>query len=420
MPSKLRTLFILREVPYPVRGGSSLRSWQLINLMARRGTVALFSACNWTPKNQTLPLIEWWCHCNVEEQRSAWERFNRHFWWLFPKRHHSADWNYSVQAAQALAQLLRDFKPDLVILEQAWMYPYLKVVRSYPCQIIVDNQNVEAHLHQQLGPESQPDQSRLKARLKYQLEQNHLKRLERAFCRAGDQVWVCSPEDASLVRQWYGQELQPKVIPNGIDVSYYDEVWQGKIPSLPALGDKRHNLLFLGQLSYPPNQEAVDILLDRLYPALKVRYPDCRLLLIGRTPTVKMLTAAAQDANIIVSGMVADVRPYLASASVQVVPLISGGGTRLKILEALAAGCPVISTQKGAEGLSLSAPFPLILADRDEEILAAIAELWDNPILAENLARLGYEWAKTYYDWSAIDPAITAAIAELSISVVSE
>jgi glycosyltransferase involved in cell wall biosynthesis len=133
-----------------------------------------------------------------------------------------------------------------------------------------------------------------------------------------------------------------------------------------------------------------------------------------------MLTAAAQDANIIVSGMVADVRPYLASASVQVVPLISGGGTRLKILEALAAGCPVVSTHKGAEGLSLSAPFPLILADRDEDIVAAIAELWDNPILAENLARLGYEWAKTYYDWSAIDPAITAAIAELSISVVSE
>lgn len=103
-------------------------------------------------------------------------------------------------------------------------------------------------------------------------------------------------------------------------------------------------------MSYAPNTIAAGLLIDHIYPVLKAMHPECRLLLVGRVPTAKMLKAADQDADIVVTGSVPDVRPYLAAASIMVVPLQQGGGTRLKILEAFASGCLLLALLKGLRG----------------------------------------------------------------------
>jgi glycosyltransferase involved in cell wall biosynthesis len=409
MKPNLRTLFITKEVPYPPKGGVSLRNWQDINILMKHGSVAVFTASNWNPKETSLPGVAIWKHCNVEQQRSGREKLNRRLWWLYPHRHPDADWAYSNSAAQELDKFMTEFKPNMVILSEVWLYPYLKVVKRHPCKIIFDNHNVEASLWEQNLRGVQGLKSRLKAKLLI----SHLKGIEGNFSRQADQVWVCSDGDALLTQQLYGQVSPLYTIPNGINVAQYDDVRSGKLSPPNGLEKTSRNIIFLGQLSYPPNKIAAELLIKQIYPQLKAFYPDCRLLLVGRNPTPLLLDATKNDVGIIVTGSVPDVRPYLAAASLMVVPLRQGGGTRLKILEAFAAGCPVVSTAKGAEGLKARDGEHLLIRDTVEEIVNGVVQLWSEVELGDKLARSAYELVQTEYSWEAVGQRVEKALVAL-------
>ena len=170
----MKTLFISREVPYPVSGGVALRNWQNINALIKQGPVALFTASNWTPKQTTLPGITRWHHSNVELQRTNLENLERRLWWAHPNRHPDADWAYSHQAAQELDELLRDFQPDIVIFEEVWLHRYLSIVKKYCSNIIFDNHNVEYALAQQ----NLKSLCGFKGNIKKRLLLNHTKNIE--------------------------------------------------------------------------------------------------------------------------------------------------------------------------------------------------------------------------------------------------
>jgi glycosyltransferase involved in cell wall biosynthesis len=405
----LRTLFITKEVPYPPRGGVSLRNWQNMTILMKFGPVAVFSASNWSPKKTSLPGVTIWQHCNVEQQRSSWENLNRRLWWLDPSRHPDADWAYSNDAAQELDQLLIEFKPDLVVFEEVWLYPYIGVVKKHQCRIIFDNLNVEASLWKQ----NYRSVKGLKSQIKAKILISHLEVIEGDFSRQVDQVWVCSEEDKKLTEQLYGKVAPTYVVPNGINVAHYDEVRLGECKPPNGWEDPSRNLLFLGQMSYPPNTVAANLLIEEIYPRLKEMYPDCRLLLVGRVPTPAMLDAAKRDSDIIVTGSVPDVRPYLAATRVMLVPLRQGGGTRFKILEAFAAGCPVVSTSKGAEGLKVKDGKQLLIRDSVEEIVAGVCQLWSDLKLGKKLADAAYEVVKAEYSWEAVGRRVEKAMLAL-------
>ena len=143
-------------------------------------------------------------------------------------------------------------------------------------------------------------------------------------------------------------------IPNGADPDYYQT-------GSPVVPRSANTLLYLGRFSYQPNAEAAAILLNQIYPLLSAA--SCRLLLVGCDPTEEMQRAAQIDPQIIVTGQVEDIRPYLATATVMAVPLQKGSGTRLKLIEAFAAKCPVVSTAKGAEGLDVEDGKHLLLRE---------------------------------------------------------
>lgn len=407
----LKTLFIVRNPPYPAIGGLSLRIWQNINIMARFGSVAVFSACRWQPTQLSMPKVDLWSHYNIDRPRSLLERLQRKIWWLRPLGHPDADWAYADSAAQELDQLLTRFQPDLVIFEEVWMYPYLAIVKQHPCRTILVEHNVEAPLFAEKFQSSQT----LRTRLKVSRQLPQLKAIERNFTRQVDQVWACSQRDANLLEELYGKTAPIAVIPNGVNVVSYESARRREVEIPQPLETVQQSILFLGQLSYSPNVAAVDWLLESIYPKLRQKYPDCRLLLVGHSPTERMQTAAKQDSNIIVTGKVADVRPYLSAASLMVVPLQQGGGTRLKILEAFAAECPVVSTRKGAEGLDAIANQHLLIADDSESIVAAIEQLWSNPELGEQLVRAAYKLVRDRYSWEAIGQRVEKAIEQLHL-----
>jgi glycosyltransferase involved in cell wall biosynthesis len=312
-----------------------------------------------------------------------------------------------------LKQLIAEFKPDLVIFEQIWLHNYLKVVKDYPCRLILDQHNVEFHLSQQ-GVAAAED---FPSRLKSQLLLSHLRALEGEFCRQVDAVWTCSESDAQLLPEIYGKIAPSYVIPNGLDINYYSAVRLNHANIPPDCQENPHTLVFIGLLSYPPNTEAAELLLQQVYPRLRASYPDCRLLLVGRNPTQKMQEIAAKAPGIVLTGGVADVRPYLAAASVVAVPLRQGGGTRLKILEAFAAGCPVVSTAKGVEGLKVKDGEQLLIRESAEEIAAGVSQIWSDAALSQKIIDSAYELVKAKYSWEAVAQKIEQAVQQVMFPV---
>ncbi|MBH8555589.1 glycosyltransferase [Nostocaceae cyanobacterium CENA357] len=405
----IRTLFITKEVPYPPIGGVSLRTWQNINIMMKFGPIGVFSVSNWSPQNTSLPGVALWKHTNVASQRSNWEKLENRLWWLQSRRHPDANWAYAKTAAEELDAILTKFQPNLVIFEEVWLYPYLNVVKRHQCQIIFDNHNVEASVWQQRH-NSIPD---FKSQLQAKIQLNHLFSIESDFASQASQVWVCSEDDSSLIKQYYKQVAPTQVIPNGINVAHYNSVYSRECLPATGLENTRHNILFLGQLSYSPNTVAAELLIYQIYPRLRKLYPDSRLLLVGRNPTSSMQVAAQRESGIIVTGSIPDVRPYLAAASVMVVPLLQGGGTRLKILEAFAAGCPVVSTTKGVEGIKARDGEHLLIRNEVEELVEGVNQLWLDSSLGNKLANSAYELVQAEYSWEAVNRKIELAVHQL-------
>ena len=378
--------------------------------MSSFGPVGVFTLFRGKPEAQTLPGVELWHHYNtVEQPRSLLEKLRRRLWRLRPHGHPLIDWLYVQVAAQQLEEILNQFQPQLVIFEEMWLYRYLPVVKRYGCPIILDNHNVEA-LRNTAASTAHPS-----AQLSHFLGQLHIKTTERKFIRQADQIWACSDDDIQWLQTLYRPKSSTHAIPNTVDVAEYDQVRSSRnIPS-PGSATCSHQLLFLGQFAYSPNAVAAELLISEIYPRLQASYPNCRLLLVGTSPTPAMQAAAECNPNIVVTGEVPDVRPYLAAADVMVVPLRQGSGTRLKIIEAFAAGCPVVSTAKGAEGLKAVDGEHLLIRETVDGIAQAVMQLWSDPKQAQRLAQAAFELVQTQYSWRISSQRIAQAVQKLFV-----
>lgn len=407
MTDSFRTLFITQQVPYPPMGGGALRNWQNINIMGKYGEVAVFSVSTWTPKRTSVPGVTIWKHYNVAQQRTTLEQIERRLWWLRPHGYPGVDWCYSYEAARKLDELLREFKPDVVIFSEVWPYRYLPIVQGHSCRKILDEHNIEVDNFVQKY--SNAKNVREKIKFKRQLPQ--MKSIEQSFINQMDQVWVCSEEDTHLLGQWFGETKPSYVVPNGLNLGDYESLYQNKINNNQTTENR--TIIFLGQLSYFPNTVAVERLLREIYPKIQTMYPDCRLLLVGSNPTQFMLDAASLDSSITITNWVADVKPYLGEASVMIVPLLQGGGTRFKILEAFAAGCPVVSTSKGCEGIDVTSGEHLLIRDSVEDMVQGISQIWSDASLSQKLIQRGHDLFKESYSWEAVSQRVDKAITTL-------
>jgi glycosyltransferase involved in cell wall biosynthesis len=182
-------------------------------------------------------------------------------------------------------------------------------------------------------------------------------------------------------------------IHNGVDAEFFRETAQA--------GTERERILFVGQMSYHANIEAAIWFTRRLWPSIRGRFPRWRFTIVGADPAPSVLALESEPA-VEVTGTVADIRPYYREALAAVVPLRTGGGTRLKILEAMAAGVPVVSTSQGAEGMELRPGQHFLAVDRDEDWLPALEALASQDSTRARLVEAGLQLARTHYDWEVI------------------
>lgn len=217
-------------------------------------------------------------------------------------------------------------------------------------------------------------------------------RFERRLFSSLDRLVLVSEADQQLAIEDFSAS-SCSVVDNGVDIEYFSSVERR-----PA----GQRILFLGSLDWRPNQDAVRWLLEEIFPALRRVAPAAELSLVGRRPPSWMQSKADQIEGVTVHADVPDVRPYMAQSAVMVIPLRVGGGTRLKMLEAAAAGVPVVSTTIGAEGLSLERGLHYLAADGAPELVAKLHQALAAPDSLRALAESARRHVAQHYDWSSL------------------
>ena len=234
-----------------------------------------------------------------------------------------------------------------------------------------------------------------------ELEWRKTRRYEaRACARASLTVAVSEPDRAML------SDLAPAArihaVPTGVDTSYFTPTAAPEIP---------HRLVFTGSMDWYPNEDAVLQFIDAVLPGIRRAVPDVSLTVVGRSPSAR-LRAAAKAADVRVTGTVADVRPHVAEAAVCVVPLRVGGGTRLKIFEALSMGKAIVSTTVGAEGLPLVPGEHYLRADDPADFAHAVVALLRDPARRRQLGVAGRDLVEARYGWAMVTRAFENRIEE--------
>jgi glycosyltransferase involved in cell wall biosynthesis len=300
-----------------------------------------------------------------------------------------------------LDEELRRDQPDMIYLDHLDSAVFIRQLQGIP--VVVDLHNVYSLLvrreaHDRGGLIGL--YLRREARLLGQAE-------ERIACQA-DLLFSVSDQEAEHFRSLGARAIA--VVPNGVDCSAYDTLPLGRPNGTPRI-------LYVGTMSWTPNASAARFLATEVLPRVQARLPAAELCLIGKDPPPD-LAALNGRAGIRVTGGVPSMLPYLRDAHVLAVPLQAGGGTRLKILEAFAAGLPVISTAVGCEGLRVVPDVHLLVRERDN-FVEALVTLLSGPATGMALAARARELVRQLYDWEAVGKIACEAIDGLARSSAS-
>jgi glycosyltransferase involved in cell wall biosynthesis len=362
---------VTKFLPLPADSGGKQRSLAILRRLARRGSVVLCAFDDGTADREGLAAM------GVEARSVPWT----------PTRGRTARGLVRTGSGSAarfwdarLAAMVRAAASppvDVLQVEYATLAPYLQGV---PARLrVLDLHNIESALAASYARSTGP----LRA-LPAWGEAVALRRLERAALRRVNLAVVASGRDQARLPRSRAEVL---LCPNG---------WEPGLP-LPAAADPV--VVFVALLGWRPNVDAAVWLAERVWPLVRRRRPDARLLLVGRSPAPPVQRLACAD--ITVTGTVPDVRPFLARAQVAVAPLLSGGGTRLKVLEALDAGRPVVATRIGVEGLEDLVGHGVVVADTPARMSAALCDLLADPDRARALGARGRRAVADRYAWEA-------------------
>ncbi len=225
----------------------------------------------------------------------------------------------------------------------------------------------------------------------FQVQADRMFNCERDMCRAAARVIAVSSQDAVMMKKMFNVEAFS--VPTGVDLDYFRR---------PADTPHKSDLVFVGSMDWLPNLDGVNYFVREVMPLIWRRKPGCTLAVVGRAPAPDIRALAEKDSRITVTGTVPDVRPYLWGATASVVPLRIGGGTRLKIYEAMAAGTPTVSSSTGAEGLDVSHPYNIRLADTPETFAAECLTLLSDQAQREAMAAAALHLVTSRYSWDAI------------------
>lgn len=383
----MRILFLSTWYPYPPDNGSKIRAYNLLLALCERHKVDLISFEFGTANAGAGAGLEEYCQ-KVETVAVDPFETNRSgalqkFLSLTPVVTRPIP-----EMRAATRQLLAHREYDAVVASGAMMARYALQTPAATMRTLEEHNSFSRLMGDRLNSAASRTQS-----LRYWLSWEKTKRYERRLFKQFDLVTLVSEQDRAYTEQHVSRSLERvRVVPNGVDCQ-----WN----SLHDDEGQKCGLIYNGALTYQPNLDAVQHFLSEIYPIIKAYVSDVTLKVTGTTVGVPLRKLALDD-SVRLTGYVNDIRPEVASAAVCIVPLQIGGGTRLKILEAMALGTPVVATSKGAEGLDLVSGEHLFIADGPHEFARATVRLLQDRALRRELAQNARRRVEERYDWRRI------------------
>jgi sugar transferase (PEP-CTERM/EpsH1 system associated) len=383
----MRILVISTWFPYPLSQGSKIRAYYLIKELAKKHSVTLISFADTPIQPEWVDHLKQFCQRVVIVPRHPFEhdRLKKILGW-FSWLPSAVVGGYSKEMADQTRQIAAEWAPECVFALTFVAAPYARMVSNVPKVLDVDYLMCRMLYEAYLSESS--FLKRARRWLAWRKFQNYEKRLYPEF----NNCLVVSDQDREAFRELIPHKAeQVFVVSNGIDSQLNHPGLAEPVPE---------SLVFNGALTYQANFDAMDYFLREIFPFILDKAPDAQLSITGSNQGVP-LNALPPNDHVRFTGYLEDIRPAVASSWVCIVPLRVGGGTRFKILEAMALGTPVVSTLKGAEGLDVEPGKHLLIADTPEEFAKQTINILRNPelrnILATNAALLvneKYEWTK--------------------------
>jgi len=217
-------------------------------------------------------------------------------------------------------------------------------------------------------------------------------RAEQYYARLATHVLTVSEDDRRVFATYLPKE-KITAVPTGVDLEYFRPVQSGQ---------GSHTLVFTGAMDWMPNEDAVLYFYSAIFPLIRERVPDVKLRVVGRKPTKRLLALREADAGVEVTGTVDDIRPYVQDCAAYVVPLRIGGGTRIKIFEAMAMGMTVVSTSIGAEGLPVENKKDILIADTPASFADATVMILTQPDLRRRIGKAGRALVEKQFHWAKV------------------
>ncbi|MFA7534522.1 MAG: glycosyltransferase family 4 protein [Desulfuromonadales bacterium] len=382
----MKVLVLDEWFPWPLESGKKIRTCNLMRQLAREFEILYLAYADVAREQEKIAAMESFGIRPLPVPDQRLPKWSGRFYaavlknFLSPEPF-STDYHIQPNYIAALQYILAAEKPDLVHCEWSNLAPFLVHAAGVP-QVIAAH-NIESDIWRRLGESGGHPAKRYLGRS----QARKIERLERHWYPRADHCIAVSAGDRQVMED-YGARVS--LVENGVDLDYYQMAPAQTVEPVVS---------FTASMDTFSNQDGADYLVREIWPRIKKARPGVRLWLIGKDPPERLRALAKQDAGIRVTGTVPDVRDYVGQSTVCLVPLRIGGGSRLKILEAMAMGKAVVSTAIGAEGLEYTAGRDILIADAPAAFADAAIACLDDIDLRRRLGAAGRALVAARYDW---------------------
>lgn len=383
----MNILMLTPYLPYPLLSGGQIRTYNLLKQLSRKHDVTLFALIkDWSETEHSAELEKYCASVRVFKRSNKPFTLSNILQTGFSSYPFLVIRNHVPEVISAVQAELQQKKYDLIHAETFYMMPHIPAT-SIPTILV--EQTIEY-----VGYESYASKAPRLIKPLLDLDIAKIRRWETHYWRACDTLIVMSEEDKQYISKQIGSTTKIEVVANGVDTQWFQEKKRTK--------PKQPTVLCVGTFKWLPNVEAVWFLVKQIWPAIKEKIPNARLWIVGNAPTPDVLALQEHDSSITVTGNIPDIRDAFTNSDLLIAPVLSGKGTRYKVLEALASGTPVVATTTAVEGLEVKNGTHVLAADSAEEISALAISLLNNPTKRQALAEHGKQFVKKHYDWSLI------------------
>lgn len=404
----MNILWISHNVPYPPKTGVLQRNYNLVREASKIGNVYLLAIMQEgiLPGEYNIDEAKTelgkFCHkieiIHIPSETSKLAFYSLAIKSLITIDPLSVNSVKSAHMRRRIKQLCDENNFDIVHFDTIGLATYFKEASG--SSRVLNHHNIESHLLQR---RTEIEKNFLK-RFYFWLEARKLKFFEAKVCPEFDINFTVSELDKDRLLE-IAPDSKIDTIPNGVDVDFFSPEGEKEVPG---------SMIMVSGMNWYPNRDAVLYMQEKIWPLISQSFPDISWVIIGASPPQKLVDLANDDPRVTVTGFVDDVRPYLRRAQIYLCPMRDGGGTRLKILDALSMGKPIVSTTIGYEGINITPEKNALLADTPAEFITQISRLIEDPDSGKKIGKEGRKFVIDEFSWDVIGKKLSAIYKKLT------